>query len=241
MHSPPALPRPHPDAAARSTPGLTRTRGYVLDLFVPLPEPAAPDSGPDDAAYYRDVLHELIGMGLDIARAVHAQAQTEATADTAALAPLAGAFDRVSRAVRRTIALARRLDDPAPRPAGKQRAAARARILRHVEDAIHRGERPGNHDRLHAELHERLDGPDLDDEIDHRDIPDIVADICRDLGIAGPPGPQPWKRRTPADIAALCARAARPPRHLASRTPASEPDGPNEPERIFRLVAAPIG
>ena len=65
---------------------------------------------------------------------------------------------------------------------------------------------------LHAELYERLDTLDLDDDIDTLPIADIIAAIRRDLGIAAhinSRGISPWKRRTPADVHDLCARAAR--------------------------------
>jgi len=202
--------------------------------------PAAPTPAPTDhranpsaerTEYYRGVLHELIDKGMDLARKVHEQANApEPEAMPAADAVVA--FDRISRAVRRTIALAQRLDQPA-RGAASHRASCRKRIIREVEDAIHRGERKhADKDLLNTELRERLDSPDLEDEIDHRPVPEIIADICRDLGIAGPPGPKPWKRRTPADIADLCARA-RP------KQPSAPGDPADEPERLFRLVASP--
>ena len=62
--------------------------------------------------------------------------------------------------------------------------------------------------RLEAELRERMDAPDLEDDIAGRSVADIVADICRDLGIAASPGSHPWKRRTPGDLTELFARAA---------------------------------
>ena len=242
------------------------------------PHPQDPTQPTTDAHAYRAVLHDLIGMGSGIARLLHAQATATADAPPAQpsaqppsgpatptnpasahqtpahpappdLITIATAFDRIARAVRRCIALARSLDasaQPAKDPA-HQRAAARRRILRAVEDAISLNlsaagcgtggtgfDNTGLDDAslddaspddtgtnspasdnasaeaLTAELHERLDGPDLDSDITSRPVADIVAELCRDLGIAPPAGPHPWKRRTPADIAALCARAAAP-------------------------------
>lgn len=187
------------------------------------PQAADPQAAPqDDAAFYRGVLHELIEIGADLARMVHAQAQASAQADvnvrsgtettqpTADLVPATIAFDRIARTIRRTIALARRLDEPVPAgaEAGLRRRAARRQIIRAVEDTIQR-EAPGERgERLEAEFRERLDGPDIDDDIGHRPVAAIIADICADLGLGALPGMQAWKRRTPADIAALCARAA---------------------------------
>ncbi len=213
----------------------------------PQPSPAGTDTdtnstpGPipgGDHDHHRRVLRELIDIGLDLARLIQAQAHAqppaepgpEPTSAPALPAPPppdhAAAFDRVARAVRRSILLARALDDP-PRPRaaanddlpGPARTAARKRIIRDVEDAIHREAAgvPGSPVHaaaraaaLHRELHDRLDAPDLDDDIRARPVAAIVADLCRDLGLAALPGHNPWKRRTPAAAAALAARAAAP-------------------------------
>jgi hypothetical protein len=84
----------------------------------------------------------------------------------------------------------------------------RRRIIRDVEDTIQRTTGPAEAETLHAELLDRLDAPDLDDDIENRPIGDVIADICRDLGLAALPGTHPWKRRTTEDLATLCARAA---------------------------------
>ncbi len=77
----------------------------------------------EDAQYYRQVLHKLIAMGTDLAEAVHRQALAEPAAaqsqpEDAPAAPSpspsqATSFDRLARTVRRTIALARKLSEPA--------------------------------------------------------------------------------------------------------------------------------
>ena len=145
------------------------------------------------AGDHQSVLDELISLGQDLARQVHAAAGKDLTLEQATIA-----FDRVARTVRRTVLLSRRLAaDPAP----GRTAAARREIIRKVEDAITRADKP----TLHAELHERLDAPELDDEIGSKPVADIVADIIRDLGLA----PGPWSRRTPASIRTLHAKAGR--------------------------------
>ncbi len=63
-------------------------------------------------------------------------------------------------------------------------------------------------DPLHAGMLDRPDAPDLDDDPRTRPAADIIADICRDLGLAALPGAHPWTGRTPEDIGQLCARAA---------------------------------
>ena len=206
------------------------------------PEPADHATQRDeDAQYYRQVLHELVEIGTRLARAIDRQAAAEPAATPApapeqpgqpapAPAPdptpdLTIAFDRIARTIRRTIALARKLSDPAqPSPteraaadAQQRRRAARKQIIREVEDTIHRDvhgpDAEARAESLHAELYERLDTLDLDDDIDTLPIADIVAAIRRDLGIAAhinSRGISPWKRRTPRDVRDLCARAAGP-------------------------------
>ncbi len=224
-----------------------------------------------DTQYYRHVLHELIDMGAGLARLLHQQATAPAQAtpqDPApqpaptpapdALVSIAAAFDRIARAVRRSIALARSLADPVPpaRDPAQHRAAARKRILREVEDAIQRTASSADDaasdgadaddasaEAMTAELHDRLDAPDLDEDISHRPVADIITEICRDPGLAALPGTHPWKRRTPADLEQLCARAAAPSR---AHPPGAEPPSvPAIPERApttpvaSRAVAAP--
>jgi len=198
---------------------------------------------------YAEVLHELITMGTDLARLLHEQATAQAQAAQQdpqpqpapapapcapvpdALAATIAAFNCTVRAVRRGVMLARILAEPptpVPDPA-RHRADARKRILREVEDTI---QRPGSdgrggpalpaglQDSLRAELRDRLDAPDLDDDIAGRPVADIITEIRRDLGLDAHPGTRPFQRRTPDDIRQLCARAAAP---SAARQPGAGP------------------
>jgi hypothetical protein len=159
----------------------------------------------DTAPHHRAVLDDLIDLGHELARLV----VEEAKAKILPAADAAIAFERIARGIRRAIALARRLDEPVPSvDRDVDRVAARKHIIRAVEDTIQRHADAAQADTLHRELQERLDAPDLDDEIDNRPAEDIIAEICRDFGLAAPRGGRPWKRRTPTDIAALRARAA---------------------------------
>jgi hypothetical protein len=179
------------------------------DLNHPAHPPADDAQQAGDAQYYRQILHELIDIGASLARTLQA---TDATANSANSDPTI-AFDRIARAIRRTIVLARYIAEPPPERASQpgHRTAARKRIIRSVEDVIQREAGiHGEAESLHAELLDRLDSPDLDDDIAGRPIADIIADICRDLGLSAIPGTHPWQRRTPDDIAILCARAASP-------------------------------
>ncbi len=184
-----------------------------------MPAPTQPEP-----ARHAALLDELVVLGTDLARQIHAAAGTTLPLDGAA-----AAFDRVARAVRRTVALARRLDAPAPtRP--DTRTEARKRIIRGVEDTIERVAAlspavGAERDALVAEFAERLDDPALEEEIDHRPAAEIIADICHDLGLIGSTGPALWKRRTPDEIHALLDRAeARPgSRRSPSRRPPAPP------------------
>ena len=162
-----------------------------------------------DVQFYRTMLHQLIELGVELARDVCSQAKA-APAPGVPQADVAVMFERVSRAVRRTIALAQRLGEPVAAPvADAARRVARRRIIRQVEDLIQlKADGPEREDCLRAELYERMDGPELEEELDLRPAAEIIADICRDLGLAAMSGTGPW--RTPADVVALCARAARP-------------------------------
>ena len=188
-----------------------------------------------DTQHYNALLDELLELGMALARTL--PARTASAQDP--ILDIATAFERLARGVRRTIVLARHLHDPAPAArdfeAAQNRAAARRRVIREVEDAIHRHD-PADRKNLRAELHERLETPELDDELARRPLPEIIANIIRDFGIAaGLPGPKPWKRRTPEDIAALCALAAR-LTPAPSSAGASDPAPAEEPQRLFRLV-----
>jgi hypothetical protein len=156
-------------------------------------------TAPSHVDRYRSLLHDVMDMAADIARAIH----REATAPHAKPGPdIANAFDRVARIIRRCIALAQRLDAPV-RPEATRRA-----VIRAAEDAIHRHADPDEAGELHAELYERLDRPEFAEDLD-RPLEDVITEIIRDLGLAAIPGMNdPWKRRTPADIATLHARAA---------------------------------
>ena len=171
---------------------------------------------------HQAILDELVTLGTDLARRIHAAA----AAGELSLEHAATAFDHVSRSVRRTILLSRRLDEPASAQLGsaqpqQHRAAARKRLIRDVEDTIARTTRGPESEQLQAEFQDRLDSPDLEDEIGTRPVAEIIADICRDLGIATPPGmPRVWKRRTPNDLANLVARAAHPTPKIGPPSPA---------------------
>jgi hypothetical protein len=178
--------------------------------------------------HHQEVLEDLLAVGM---RFIHrADVQAERAPET--LPEMAVVYDRVARSVRRTIALQHHLERANNQP--ERRAAARRRIIRAVEDAIdHRARSGAEAETLVAELHEHLDRPELEHEIDDRPVEDIIADICHDLGLGNIDGLYAYKRRTPADLAQLAALAAARPGHQRRSTQA------NEPERFFRIVPSP--
>ena len=214
------------------------------------PNAQAPNAQAATTQRHHQVLDGLVNMGADFARLLHGQAllqaqpapqadqQPPATHPTpapaappapATLVSLAAAFGAISRSVRRCIMLAQALANPkqpAAADPARHRTTARKRIIREVEDAIHRQANEGaSADHLTAELRERLDAPDLEDDISSRPVADIVKELCRDLGLFSAPNDPQWKRRTPASIEQLCARAAQPsrPRPPGARPQDAEP------------------
>ena len=191
-----------------------------------------PATEAEDAAYYREVLHTLIAQGSALATRIHENATAATPTDeNRPNADPTVAFDRVARAVRRCIALARHIAanpaEPAQDPA--KQAATRARLIRGVEDAIHRQRRNDDHDPLYAELAERLEDPALDLHLATRSVDDIINEIARDLGVAIQPRSFVWKRRTPADIRALYHRAGLHPVPQAPRKGAPQATTPKPP------------
>ncbi len=152
----------------------------------------------------RRVLSDLIDMGREMAAILCHQIRSQ-TDDPEAAQATVSAFSTLARTIRRTVMLHEKLGEPKkPR---RNSVAARKKIIRDVEDAIEHKAPPDEQEALHAELLERLDRPDLEEEIAERPIADIVTDITRDLGLAGLYDGHPWKRRIPHDIAILNARA----------------------------------
>ena len=97
-------------------------------------------------------------------------------------------FDRVSRSVRRCVALVQRLDAGwVPRGGGSddRRAMARRQVARSVGEAI-AGQSAGEAaERLFDDLDERLDAAVLDGLLDGP-VDAVVAAICRELGLVWP-------------------------------------------------------
>ena len=169
----------------------------------------------DPHAACRVALSELLELGMGLARRVQG---VESVGEAVA------AFERVSRAVRRTVRMVRWLDEaPAARSGGSDRVAVRKRILRGVEDRIDAAADPDEAGDLHAELLDRLDTAELEQDVGWRPPAEIIGEICRDLGLERSDQKYPSLRRGLAELAALQARAEAPPggtRAVAAPVPA---------------------
>ena len=182
---------------------------------------------PEDIALYRETLHKLITMGTEIAETHHKQAITPGEPDQQEKASIA--FDRIARAVRRTIALAQNLNTPKTPP--QTRTAARKKIIRRVEDSIQGRAKGPRAESLREELFDRIDTHEFDNELATRDINEIIEEIIDDLGLSTIAGVSLWKRRTPEDIKILNEKAEAPP-----RTPTPKPRAGPDPaaEEAYR-------
>ena len=183
----------------------------------PAPTPAAEATRP-----HQDVLNRFVDCGDRLVQLITKQAE----ATTIPVVKAADAYDKVTRSARRSMWLVRKFAEPVKTV---DRTGARKQIIRTVEDIIQRhAEDPEEAENLREELFDRLDTLDLEDEIRGRKLDDIITDIVRDLGLAHVPGNHPWARRTPEDVAALCARAAQPV-PAVQVAPAAPTPRPNQP------------
>ena len=159
------------------------------------PDEAAPRAA--ERARHRAILNELIELGADAARMVHRQIKVThdyevETGTTVWPAPdRTASFERMARSVRRTILLIERLDEPARAPTSDDRRAVQDRAWRGVEAASacalvddELEDAPADAaERLDAERPERVDTLDSEDWLDARPMAELIAGICRELGL----------------------------------------------------------
>ena len=178
---------------------------------------AQPQPAETDAQYYRRVLHHVIDANVAILDKVKADCLDAPPAPTAAEQATANlqaaqACAHLGRTIRRCIMLAQRPAAPAAKPAPPVRDhyhVASKEILVVVGDAINKdcGSDIPRSDRLHAEMHERLESPEIDDAIDNRPIPVIIAELCHALDVPvpprrpAPPPPNPHANLTDDELA----------------------------------------
>jgi len=157
---------------------VSRLLARTADAETALAEAAAQIRVAEGVSPFATSLAEAIEADRAIAAAAEARPTVVARAET-----IAAAFARVSRAIRLTIMLAERLERGWARGgvSDDRRTMARRQIAREVEDAIDReaGERP---ERL-TEALDRLESLDVEDELADRPVEEVVAEICRLLGL----------------------------------------------------------
>jgi hypothetical protein len=210
------------------------------------PHPSATPSSPDDAAAAQALIDRGLGLltrladiGMEIAEAAgrRAAALAETPASPADAADPALAYARAARAVRLTVALQSRL--LAERAAlGRAQAQARAAEAGRRRERIHaKVERTLETDRADADEVEELSSrvweqlrETEDDDLADRPVAEVVARICRDLGLS-----PAWAAAAFAgpDPAALGPAAAEP----ADFTPAPAGAGCAATGRAFALTA----
>jgi hypothetical protein len=162
--------------------------------------PDAPADGGPAALRELTLLDELADYGRDIARAIAQRVQAaEADEPVAELQAAAMAYARVARAVRLTVMLKAKL---VGRPAGAEADAETdggndsedvrkfrvERIIERVARARHADD-DDEVERLTTEAAERLDDDDLYGGVLERPMSELLALICRDLGL-----PLDWPR-----------------------------------------------
>ena len=137
--------------------------------------------------------------GLAVDAVNEAMAQATARADA-----LARAFDRLSRSVRRSLAMIERMAAGWPRAGSVDDRAAmlRRQVAGDVARVIRRDRDGEAAERLFDELAERLEDPALDRELADLPVDQVVRRICRDLGLAG----QAIEEACAGDLAGLVAR-----------------------------------
>ena len=99
---------------------------------------------------------------------------------------LARALGRVSRSVRRSVALVRRMQAgwTGAGRADTRQAMVRRQVARGVGEVIARAAEGERAEQLFDELAERLDDPGLEDELLVLPVAVVVRRVCQDLGLA---------------------------------------------------------
>jgi hypothetical protein len=151
------------------------------------------DPQPSESAEARTARHlrglaELGEIGLELARLVRRQAEAQAADPDGAVDEHLGlVFARIARAVRQTFALEARLAD-------ERRTAQAAETRRHaerrktkvrtaVERVLDAEPDQGDAENLFYDLTERLETDYDDADFADRPVGELVARICRDLGV----------------------------------------------------------
>jgi hypothetical protein len=182
---------------------LTSSLSCVLVLFVSTAQPSCETPDPAAARTERHLamLAELGEIGMDLAREVRRQALDQ-TGEAPSAADLALTFSRIARAVRQTVALEAKLAEERQKADADhlrrlaQEASARGRRRKKlIEDAVERAIEAEAHgetaEALLDDLYERLQDPRDDADYADRPIGELIARICKALGVT--PDPSVWE------------------------------------------------
>ncbi len=153
------------------------------------PDPArgtGAESARIEAAEDSEMLRELAQIGMRLVRLVEANAQARAAQDPAAdLGRVDQAFAKLSRSIRLTLALKAKLaDSAAKRESTVEADASRLRWQKvKLKYAVAETLEALDAEHLLADLHERLEDPDIAADLALRTMGEMVASVCDDLGI----------------------------------------------------------
>ena len=132
----------------------------------------------------RQILETLTELGLEVAVAL--KGKIVAAADAESADRLSLAFTRVSRSIRQTLAFKAKL---AEKRQAKERETAietsrlhfkKSQVARDVAEMV---ESQGGSENLLSDLYERLNDPDIEDELLTIRVGDVICGLCDDLGI----------------------------------------------------------
>jgi hypothetical protein len=133
----------------------------------------------EDDAFYAAALREMVALGLDIGRIIHQQVVAQAL--DSPHSPIddqsSVSYDRIFRAVRRGILLAKHLKKPVPPPKPANQGEAHRQIPRKLGDMTE-SQQPSRDKR------DRLDTLDPIEDLENRPPQEIIDQISKDLGLA---------------------------------------------------------
>ena len=155
------------------------------------------ETGPDDQTdvdneFFTAALKEMVSLGIDITRIIHQQVVAQSIDSPHNPIPEATslAFERVSRAVRRSIMLAKKLRDPKPSPSPALAGATRG------EGGARKRETNAQKDQ---DPRDRPDSPDRLETLEDRPILELINEIRKDLNLPPLPPPGNVRDEAPAD------------------------------------------
>ncbi len=140
-----------------------------------------------DAVEDSEMLRELAQIGMRLVRMVEANAEAKMAQDPAGdLGRVDQAFARLSRSIRLTLALKSKLaEQTRKRDLALEAGASRGRWRKaRLERAVAETLEAADCEHLLADLHERLEEPDIAVDLAACKMGEMVAGLCDDLGIA---------------------------------------------------------